>query len=72
MSQQDDYNTHSNYPTSDELLKTIHMPLNLSQLQTVLPWSKYDLTTQSLQADSESGKTHHLGQDRQSIISIAQ
>lgn len=36
------------YPCqNDELLKTIHMPTKLSQLQTVLPKSKYVDTIES-------------------------
>jgi hypothetical protein len=31
-----------NLQGTDDLLKTIHMPINLSLLQTVLPKSKYE------------------------------
>lgn len=29
-------------PSGEDLLKTIHMPINLNQLSTVLPKSKYE------------------------------
>jgi hypothetical protein len=39
-------------------LKTIHMPLNLSQLQTVLPKSKYDLE-QTIDSNQISLSKHY-------------
>jgi hypothetical protein len=37
--------THRETEENEDLLKTIHLPKNLSQLQTVLPKSKYQSDT---------------------------
>jgi hypothetical protein len=49
----------------EDLLKTIHMPKNLSQLVTVLPKSRYETDTLDVQQSQYAF-------DRQNIIQMAQ
>jgi hypothetical protein len=52
----------------DHLLKTIHMPVNLNQLQNVLPASKYSTENQAPPDSIEQSRCF----DRGSIIQMAQ